>query len=398
MIKDPEGISMQKTRRTSSKRANSDRSSDQASRFLYQRVVEGIESQVRSGNYRPGQKLPGMKQLSSELGVSYLTVRQGLMVLQEKGFLRISHGAGTFVADRPFAQKKNDVIRLGIACRSYMLQAGEHHPMVGAALAGAHRRCKPPEFMLQPLFYDEGRFQEEIGQLILSEGISGVIILAGGMRDKDYDFLCSNQIHAVSCAEELRRDGWAMTVSTEKTAALQQSIEHLRVFGHNRIAFISFAEQTQSEKVKQCFRQLAYDHRLGNPAKLMVMVGSTHLQTHWEDVEEFFEIDPLPTAVIVSDGFLADVLLDGCERRNIDVPEQLSIVALQDSKPQAHRIPLTTPIGVDILEQKIYKAADLLARRIAGELPEHLDVAIPLQLHIKASSAPVRKDEPAVKP
>ncbi len=354
-------------------------------KLRYQEAMDVVSKGISNGQYSPGERLPGMKDMSQQLGINFLTVRKAMTKLAEKGIVEIRHGAGTFVAERPFASKKK-VIRLGIACRTYMLETGKHHPVVWAFLAGAHRRCKPPEFILQPLFYDEHRFAEEIGQTILAEGLSGIIIVAGGMRNEDYQFLRDHNIYAVNCYGGSRNDGWTITVRNDKASALRQSVEHLRSFGHQRIGFITFTQREDGDNTVRHYAQLAFNHRLGNPDELMVFVGSTNLDSHWEDVEKFFNIEPLPTAVIVSDEFLADVVLDGCERRGIKVPQQLSIVALQDAKPEGHRIPLTATNTAEAITQKAFMAADLLVKRIYGDPIESMDVVVTPQLVVKASS------------
>jgi DNA-binding LacI/PurR family transcriptional regulator len=357
-------------------------------KLRYQEAMEAVSNGIKNGQYSLGEKLPGMKEMSQELGMHFLTVRRAMTELAKKGLVEIRHGAGTFVTERPLA-RKTTAIRLGIACRTFMLHIGKHHPVVMACLAGAHRRCKPPEFILQPLFYDQDRFVEQIGQTILTEGLSGVLILAGGMRNEDYEFLRDHRVHVVSFSSSPYHDSWTITVRTDKAAALRQSVEHLRSLGHKRIAYITYLHKDEGDNTHRRFARLAFDHRLGNPDELMVLVGNTNLDTHWEDVEKLFGINPPPTAAIVSDEFLADVVLDGCERRGIRVPDELSIVAMQDAKPEGHRIPLTATTTAEEITQKAFTAIDLLVRRVSGDFIESMDVAIPPQLIVKASSGPV---------
>ena len=357
-------------------------------KLRYQTAMEIVSNGIHNGQFSSGEKLPGMKEMSRQLGMNFLTVRKAMIELAKKGLVEIRHGAGTFVAERT-PVRRTKAIRLGIAFRTYMLETGKHHPVVWASLAGAHQRCKPPEFILQPLFYDEHKFVEEIGETILSEGLSGVIVLAGGMRDTDYEFLRNNRIHAVSCYGMPLNDGWTITVRTDQGIALRQSVEHLRLFGHQRIAYMTYVKKTEGDDTNRRYAQLAFEHRLGNPDELLVLIGSTGLHNHWEDVEMLFKINPLPTAVIVSDEFLADIVLDGCERRGIKVPDQLSIVALQDAKPEGHRIPLTAVSGAEQITQRAFMAADLLLRHISGEVHESMDNIIPSQLVVKASSGPL---------
>ena len=367
-------------------------------RLRYKEVIDVVDTAIRSGQYSAGDRLPGMKEMSRQLGLNFLTVRKAMAELQDKGLVEIRHGVGTFVTEQPLSRQVK-TIRLGIAYRTYVLRIDKHHPVMGAFLAGTHRRCAPPEFIVQPLFYGEDRFVEDIGQTILNEGLAGVIIADGRMREEDHEFLRRHGIHAVICSGGARPHPWTMTVRTDKSDALRQSVDHLRSFGHKRIAFIAYKHTSTRGETVRHYAQLAFNHRLGDPRELTVFVGNTDLDTHWEDVEKFFSINPLPTAAIVSDEYLADVLLDGCERRGVKVPEQLSIVTLQDAKPEGHRIPLTSVSDTTELAEKAAAAADLLVSCISGHSIEDRNVIVPQKLTIKASSGPaisadvMKKDE-----
>jgi GntR family transcriptional regulator len=75
-----------------------------------------------------GEAIPSERQLSSELGVSRLTVRAALDDLVREGFLERRHGAGTFVSEPKIAQEltmtsfTEDMQRRGMAPSSKTLE------------------------------------------------------------------------------------------------------------------------------------------------------------------------------------------------------------------------------------------------------------------------------------
>ncbi len=74
---------------------------DQGMVPLYYQVQHTISQRIHSGEYGPGTQLPSESELSRELGVSRVTVREALRVLaQEKRLVKVQ-GRGTFVADNP---------------------------------------------------------------------------------------------------------------------------------------------------------------------------------------------------------------------------------------------------------------------------------------------------------
>ncbi len=59
---------------------------------VYELVVERIRLALHLGRYLPGDKLPAERTLAEQLGVSRVTLREALRVLQGEHYLRVSRG------------------------------------------------------------------------------------------------------------------------------------------------------------------------------------------------------------------------------------------------------------------------------------------------------------------
>jgi GntR family transcriptional regulator len=68
---------------------------------LYYQAQHIIAQRISRGEYPPGAQLPPENELSRELGVSRVTVREALRVLAQQNILNKVQGRGTFVADNP---------------------------------------------------------------------------------------------------------------------------------------------------------------------------------------------------------------------------------------------------------------------------------------------------------
>ena len=66
---------------------------------LFDDVSEHIVSNIRSGSWEPGSRLPSEVRLSELFDVSRSTVRTAIKVLQGEGILISRPGSGTFVSD-----------------------------------------------------------------------------------------------------------------------------------------------------------------------------------------------------------------------------------------------------------------------------------------------------------
>jgi GntR family transcriptional repressor for pyruvate dehydrogenase complex len=66
-----------------------------------ERVVDHVRRLIQGGELKPGDRLPGERDLALELGLSRPSVRSGLEALEAMGVLVSRRGAGTFIADGP---------------------------------------------------------------------------------------------------------------------------------------------------------------------------------------------------------------------------------------------------------------------------------------------------------
>lgn len=69
--------------------------------LVYVAVADHIAAQIAAGTLQPGARLPAERELATELGVAYLTVRRAMAELRERGLIVTVHGKGTFVAEPP---------------------------------------------------------------------------------------------------------------------------------------------------------------------------------------------------------------------------------------------------------------------------------------------------------
>jgi GntR family transcriptional regulator len=72
----------------------------------YQRIADTLREAIRSGEYGPGDRLPGENDLMAAHGVARMTARQALSVLRDEGVAEARKGAGVFVREfRPLRRR-----------------------------------------------------------------------------------------------------------------------------------------------------------------------------------------------------------------------------------------------------------------------------------------------------
>lgn len=82
-------------------------------RPIFRQIADEIQRCVAVGILKPGEPLPAVRQLASELKVNANTVQHAYRTLEAEGALYVRRGIGTFVAaaQRPQAGRQVQVAR-----------------------------------------------------------------------------------------------------------------------------------------------------------------------------------------------------------------------------------------------------------------------------------------------
>jgi GntR family transcriptional regulator len=89
---------------------------------LYLQIQEYLAEQIFSGSLKPESRILSERELSTELGVSRMTVRRAITELVNEGLLERVHGAGTFVAKPKVEYDASELVSYSDAMSSRGLQ------------------------------------------------------------------------------------------------------------------------------------------------------------------------------------------------------------------------------------------------------------------------------------
>lgn len=78
---------------------------------LNSQLVRQIRAAIVTGEAKPGEQLPSVRQLSRQLGINALTVAKAYLHLEHQGFIATRWGKGSFVAERLPARDDRQVAR-----------------------------------------------------------------------------------------------------------------------------------------------------------------------------------------------------------------------------------------------------------------------------------------------
>ena len=64
---------------------------------LFEKIAHEIENRIGSGRYKPGEKIPSIRQMAADFGCNKLTVQKAFKKLNRSGFLENIVGSGSFI-------------------------------------------------------------------------------------------------------------------------------------------------------------------------------------------------------------------------------------------------------------------------------------------------------------
>jgi len=71
---------------------------------IYAQVVERLKHMVATGELKPGDQLPTVRQLARDVRVNLNTIARAYALLNDAGVISTQQGRGTFVRERPDAR------------------------------------------------------------------------------------------------------------------------------------------------------------------------------------------------------------------------------------------------------------------------------------------------------
>jgi len=83
---------------TFSKRFHLDIRSDSP---IYVQIVDQIKAQIANGSLQPGDQLPTVRALATELRINFNTVARAYRILDEERVISTQQGRGTYITEKP---------------------------------------------------------------------------------------------------------------------------------------------------------------------------------------------------------------------------------------------------------------------------------------------------------
>lgn len=219
--------------------------------------------------------------------------------------------------------------------------------------------------------YDE--ILKTIQTLHRGGGVEGFILLYSRRDDIVIDYLCEQGILYVIVGKPNELAGETICIDNDNLLAGREAADYLYDLGHRRIGYIGSRNEFMYAADRRAGYQLSLLlHDLPSRPEYMVEMESVNSSAS-EGLRQLLAREDRPTAFVVSDDMLALALERICVQMQLSIPEDISIIAFNNSlyaqlaSPQLTAVDINSyQLGQEAANQIINHAKnpDLMAAKI----------------------------------
>jgi DNA-binding LacI/PurR family transcriptional regulator len=311
---------------------------------LYVVVRDRLRAQIEAGDYAPGDRLPSTKDLSKQLKVSLVTAHRALQELVAAGVLQRGQGKGTYVHEDFGEQGRRGVAcRVGLVFHAESSLADSYH---GQILEGVRRRANELGVDLVLLRFGEDWRNECQAYLYVNPMREQLEKPPrGGKRGEPGE----EPVMAVGATFDVPG---VTSIDVDNVEIGASAVRELVAMGHRKLAFLGGSGDVSNDRD----RFLGFE---GELRRAGLELDPTHVLRHasWrldeagrERLRHLLTRPGAPTAIFAAGYYFALDVYAVASAAGLHVPEELSVVGVDDPPSAAHLSPPLSTFRQPLLE------------------------------------------------
>lgn len=300
----------------------------------YEQIIQILRHRIASGEYT--DKLPTEKALMEEFGVSRVTVRKSIEILQKEMPLRRSKKGGTHIL---LPQNEKNAKR-----QLVLLMPNSTYESI-EIITGVEEHFSKSNLSLTVKFTDLSvKGERAILEELLELDIAGFLIYPAATSENRDIFLgiMERNIPLVFIDRSpSRMICSSVSINNQQTAI--DVVNYLHDQGHRRIAFFASGLRSQQSTMERLWGftyAMSRRHLAVSENNLFAFESPLEMQ---QCFERFFTAPIKSTAVFCSDDVLAGFFIQAATQRGYRIPEDFSVVGIDDKAGRSGSpVPLTT--------------------------------------------------------
>lgn len=341
----------------------------------YEEIVNWITEKIENGDLAEGDKIYSENRLVSIFKVSRQTVRHAISVLGDNGLVVSIRGSGTYVKDsRRGVNRKKKTMRIAI-----MVTYVDEYIFPGI-INEIERVLSKADYTLQIAFTHNAVERERhiLENFLKEDMIDGVIAetTKSGLPNPNLDLyreLKRNGVPVVfinSSYPELS----ALHVSMDDFWAGKTATEHLLECGHRKIGAVFKLDDGQGHKRYAGYMAALMEHDIKVKGEYISWIDTMDLHEMERNGDFYLRRLEGCTGCVCYNDEVAVKLINICKVRGIAIPEDLSVVGIDNSDLAGYcDVPLTS-VNNPVVELARNAASIMLALLNSEKVSESVEL------------------------
>jgi GntR family transcriptional regulator of arabinose operon len=312
------------------------------SEYKYLTIVDWVKKQIDERGLAAGEKFYSESELCEIHKMSRQTVRQALAVLERQNILWKRRGSGTFV-QTPGRGKAKQILTVGVIATYFS------DYIFPSIVTGIERELNKNSAAMQ-LATTHNRVADETRsiQAMLAQNVDGLIVEPSKSALPNPNMALYDEIRSrgIPLLFFNARYPWSdlPLVAMDDVEAGRLAANHLITLGHEKISAVFVFDDRQGHLRYQGFMECLNTHGILNAEQRVLWLSTQDREVLFTVLKErVLALLSDSTAVVCYNDNLAVAMLDFCKKQGIRVPDDVSLVGIDDSDLAAIcEAPLTT--------------------------------------------------------
>ena len=235
--------------------------------------------------------------------------------------------------------------------------------------------------------HNDAKREERFVVMLRRRDAEGLIVLGHGLPEAALEVSreTSGFAHIVSGCEVSGRDN-IPSIHVDNHALARDAIEHLYSLGHRRIGIVTGpdASSLSRERLKGAMARAKIQ---GGERDLVVVAGDFTIESGEKAAQQLLSRTDRVTALFCFNDLMAIGAMDGLRRRGVPVPDDMSVVGVDDIAFARYTVPPLTTIAQPVREIG-QETVRVLLGIIGGRGAAPASVVLPHRLIVRETTAP----------
>ena len=286
---------------------------------LTEQIYAGLFEAIQSGSFAPGCRLPGIHDMSRELGASVMVVRNAVRRLVERGLVSARPRAGITVLDAPVAVWRRHVLHIMGAPGA----SGYFFTIRNAAFQSA---MDEKGFRLSSIHIHPGDDAQALRRLQAILDTQAIhFALVDGTSPAIAALLDAHGIAYGCVTQDKRPAGACGTVRVENAAGDEALAAYIASLGVRSVCAVTFRDPEGAAMVR-VFKRHGIAVRVQSADSSDVAVGLEAIErAGYEAVRDLLSED-IPECLYIADDYVARGGVMAVVEAGVDVPGQMQLI------------------------------------------------------------------------